>query len=80
VPAKTGVSHSFGYLVSVLVGGLLVEHILAFVPSSRQVSRRAGELLSTYTEVPVSEEAAGMLLIAGVLMCVWGIGFHLYRY
>lgn len=80
MPAKTGASHTFGYLVSVLVGGFLVEHILAFVPSSRYVSRRTGELLSTYTAVPVSEEVAGMLLIAGVLTGVWGIAFHLYRY
>lgn len=80
MPAKTGASHSFGYLISVLVGGLLVEHILTYVPSSRFVSRRVGELLTAYTSVPVSAEVAGMLLIAGVLTGVWGVGFHLYRY
>lgn len=80
MPAKTGASHTFGYFISLLVGGLLVEHILTYVPSSRYISRRAGELLSTYTDVPVSEEVAGMLLIAGVLTGIWGIGFHLYRY
>lgn len=80
MPAKTGASHSFGYLVSILVGGLLVEHILAYVPSSRYVSRRAGEALSAYTDFPISEEVAGMLLITAVLVGIWGVGFHLYRY
>ncbi len=80
MPAKTGASHSFGYLISVLVGGLLVEHILTYVPSSRYISRRVGELLTAYTSVPVAEEVAGMLLIAGVLTGLWGVGFHLYRY
>jgi hypothetical protein len=80
MPAKTGASHSFGYLVSVLVGGLLVEHVLTYVPSSRRASRAAGELLTTVTDVPVSEEVAGMLLVATVLTGIWGVGFHLYRH
>jgi len=80
MPAKTGASHSFGYLVSVLVSGLLIEHILTYVPSSRRVSRLAGDLMTSYTNVPVSEEVAGMLLVAAVLIGVWGVGFHLYRH
>lgn len=80
MPAKTGAAHSFGYFVSVLVSGLLVEHVLVYVPSSREVSRATGELFAAYTSVPMSEEAAGMLLVAAVLICLWGIGFHLYRY
>lgn len=80
MPAKTGASHTFGYFISVIVGSILVEHILTYVPPSRYVSRRVGELISTYTAVPVSEEVAGMLLIAGLLTGIWGVGFHLYRY
>lgn len=80
MPAKTGASHSFGYLICVLVGGLLVEHILSYVPPSRYVSQRAGEILSMYTDFPISMEVAGMLLITAVLIGIWGIGFHLYRY
>jgi hypothetical protein len=80
VPAKTGLSHSLGYLVSVVVGGLLVQHVLAYVPSSRRVSRAAGALLATVTDVPVSEEVAGMLLVATLLTGVWGVGYHLYRH
>lgn len=80
MPAKTGASHAFGYFVSLLVGGLLVEHILTYIPSSRYISRRAGTLLSTYMNVPVSEGVAGMLLITGILTGIWGVGFHLYRY
>lgn len=80
MPAKTGASHTFGYFVSVIVGSLLVEHILTYIPPSRYISRRVGEILSSYTNIPVSEEVAGMLLIGGFLMSVWGVGFHLYRY
>jgi len=80
MPAKSGASHSTGYLVSVVVSGLLIEHILAFAPSFRRVSRIAGELLTTYTNVPISEEAAGMLLVTAVLVGVWGVGYHLYRH
>ena len=80
MPAKTGASHTFGYFISVIVGSLLVEHILTYIPPSRYVSRRVGELVSTYTTFPVSEEVAGMLLIAGLLTGLWGVGFHLYRY
>jgi hypothetical protein len=80
MPAKTGASHTFGYFISVIVASLLVEHILAYIPSSRYISRRVGEFISTYSNVPVSEEIAGMLLITGLLTGFWGAGFHLYRY
>ena len=80
MPAKTGASHTFGYFLSLLVGGLLIEHILAYIPPSRHISRRVGELLSAYMNVPVSEGVAGMLLITGILTGIWGVGFHLYRY
>jgi len=80
MPAKAGASHTFGYFISVIVGSLLVEHILTFVPPSRHISRRVGGLLSTYTDIPISQEVAGMLLIAGFLTGVWSVGYHLYRY
>lgn len=80
MPAKTGASHTVGYFISVVVGSLLVEHILTYIPPSRIISRRVGVFLSAYTSVPISEEVAGMLLITGILTGIWGIGFHLYRY
>jgi hypothetical protein len=80
MPAKTGASHSTGYLVSVLVSGLLIEHILTYVPPSRVVSRTVGNLLTDFTSVPVSAEVAGMLLITTILVGLWGVGFHLYRH
>lgn len=80
MPARTGASHAVGYLISVLVAGLLVEHILAFVPPSRYVSRLVGDLLSSYASIPIPAEVAGMLLITTLLTGVWGVGFHLYRY
>lgn len=80
MPAKTGASHSFGYLTSVIVSSLLVEHVLTYVPSFRALSRLAGDVVVSYTSVPLSEEASGMLLIATILIFIWGVGFHLYRH
>ena len=80
MPAKAGVSHSTGHLVSVLISGLLIEYILAYLPSFRQISRIAGRLLTSYTSVPISTEVAGMVLVTTVLIGVWGVAYHLYRH
>jgi len=80
MPAKAGAFHSLGYLVSLLVSGLLIEYILVYVPSFRAVSRLAGTLLTAYIDAPVEEEIAGMLVVVGLLIPIWGVGYHLYRY
>lgn len=80
MPVKTGASHTVGYLLSVIVASLLSEHILTYIPPSQYISRRIGALLSRYADIPIAEEVAGMFLITGILIGIWGIGFHLYRY
>jgi len=80
MPAKAGASQSTGYLLSVLISGLLIEYILAYLPSFRQISRIAGQVLTTYTSVPISTEVGGMMLVTTVLVGLWGVAYHLYRH
>jgi len=80
MPAKSGAFHSLGYLVSVIVSGLLIEYILVYVPSFRQLSTVVGSLLALYLAVPVRDEVAGMMVITMVLLGFWGAGYHIYRY
>lgn len=80
MPAKAGASHTTGYLVSIVVGGLLVEYILAYLPPFRRISELAGRLLTSYASVPISTEVAGMLLVAAALIGLWGVAYHLYRH
>mgnify|MGYP006276579565 CR=1 FL=1 len=80
MPAKSGAFHSTGYLVSVVVSGLLIEYVMAYVPSFRAISRFAGNLLSTYLDVPLHEEVAGMMVVTGLLLAVWGAAYHVHRH
>ena len=80
MPAKSGAFHSLGYLVSVIVSGLLIEYILVYIPSFRQISTIAGSLLSVYLTVPIRDEVAGMMVVTMVLLGFWGAGYHMYRY
>ena len=79
MPAKSGAAHSLGYLVCIVASGFLNEYILAYVPPFRELSRIAGNLLQAYLDVPVEEELAGVLLGVGVLLAVWGAGYHVFR-
>ncbi|WP_435115908.1 hypothetical protein [Halolamina sp. C58] len=79
MPAKSGAAHSLGYLVCIVVSGFLNKTILTYLPPFERLSRIAGNLLQAYLEVPVEEELAGVMLVIGVLLAVWGAGYHVYR-
>jgi len=65
--------------MSLVASALLVEHVTTFLPSFLDLSRLAGNVFTSITGVPLSDQISGMFLISLALMVIWGIGFHFYH-
>lgn len=79
MPAKSSGSHAGGHLISLVAGALLVEHVMTFLPSFRDLSHLAGNVFTRLTGIALPDQISGMLLISVALMVIWGIGFHFYH-
>lgn len=79
MPTRSGASHGFAALSSVVLGSVISEWISAVVPAFSDASVAAGQFLTSLTGTPYDARFAGSLVLAtGIAFC-WGVAYHFAR-
>lgn len=79
MPTKSGASHGFAALLSVLLGSVVSEYVSAVLPGFEEASVLAGRYLTAVTGASYDPQFAGGLALAtGIAFC-WGVVYHLRR-
>lgn len=79
MPGKSGVSHGFASLVTLVLGSLLSNYVWELAPPLGELSLFTMELLTAGTGVTVNRELAGAAVGMFSLSFLWGVMYHLSR-
>lgn len=76
MPTKSGASHGFAALASVVLGTVISEYVSAALPAFSDASIVAGRYLTSLTGTQYDPQFAGSLVLAtGIAFC-WGVVYH----
>lgn len=79
MPTKTGASHGFAALSSIVLGSIISEWVSAAIPAFTDASVLAGRYLTSLTGIAYDPQFAGSLVLAtGIAFC-WGVVYHFAR-
>ena len=80
MPAKTGGSHAFAALASLVVGSILSKYVWTYTPPLAETAATAGVYLSRVTGTPFPRQLAGTVVVMVVLSFLWGVIYHVSRH
>ena len=80
MPAKSGASHSFAALISIVIGSVISSYIEMYVEPVARMTNRVGAIVTSDLGMPLSEEVSGMLVIVSLLSFIWGVAYHFARH
>lgn len=76
MPTKSGASHGFAALLSVVFGSIVSEYVSAVLPGFGEASVVAGRYLTAVTGTSYDPQFSGALVLAtGIAFC-WGVVYH----
>lgn len=79
MPTKSGVSHGFAALISVMLGSVISEYVSSVLPAFTDASAVVGWYLTSLTGTEYEPQLAGGLVLAtGIAFC-WGVAYHFTR-
>lgn len=79
MPTRSGASHGFAALLSVVLGSIIAEWVSAVLPAFTDASVVAGQYLTSLTGTAYDPQFAGSLVLAtGIAFC-WGVAYHFAR-
>lgn len=70
-------SHSMAVLITTVTAYLIAYTLRTLIPAWIEALEGVAQGVLTTTSLPMSKEALAVMLIAGLLGIIWGIGFHL---
>jgi hypothetical protein len=80
MPAKTGGSHAFAALASMIVGTILSKYVWNHTPPLADAATTAGTLLTRATGTVFSRDLVGTMAVMVALSFVWGVIYHVSRH
>jgi len=80
MPAKSGASHAFAALVSIVLGSVISSYVEVHAEPVSRVTTGIGGLIVNRAGVPLSKEMSGVIVVVAVLSFVWGVAYHLARH
>jgi cellobiose-specific phosphotransferase system component IIC len=80
MPAKSGASHSFAALISIVIGSIISSYIEMYVKPVASVTERIGTIATSNLGIPLSEDVSGMLVVVALLSFIWGVAYHFARH
>lgn len=80
MPAKSGGSHAFSSVVSVVLSSVLAGYIDTQSGTVAALTEGVGSFLTERVGAPVPEEVAGMLVVIAAISFVWGVAYHYARH
>jgi len=80
MPAKTGGSHAFAALASMVVGTILSKYVWNHTPPLADAATAVGTLLTRATGTAFSRDLVGTMVVMVALSFVWGVIYHVSRH
>ena len=80
MPAKSGGSHAFSSVASVVLSSVLAGYIDTQSGTVAGITEGVGLFVTETLGIPMPEEVAGMVLLIAVISFVWGVVYHYARH
>ena len=80
MPAKSGFSHAFAALISIVIGSVISSYIEMYAKPVGRITEEVGTVLTSNIGLSLSEDVSGVLVIVAILSFIWGVAYHLARH